>query len=123
MPPPSISMNRPLRSRDPGPSIPDAPGRCPLHQGQLGWNMLLPCEACIALAFVPADLSANSVVVKNDKNDVSIIFGKNDTSIIFDNSYAASGVFHLLVTCYISAMRLGPWILKLMLKSFSRETG
>ena len=48
MPPPSISMSRPLRSRDPGPSIPDAPGRCPLHQGQLGWNMLLPCEACVA---------------------------------------------------------------------------
>ena len=92
MPPPSISMSRPLRSRDPGPSIPDAPGRCPLHQGQLGWNMLLPCEACIALAFVPADLSANSVVVKNDKNYTSIIFVKNDTSIIFDNSYAAVDV-------------------------------
>ena len=61
MPPPSISMSRPLRSRDPGPSIPDAPGRCPLHQGQLGWNMLLPCEACISLAFVPAEsTSANS---------------------------------------------------------------
>ena len=51
MPPPSIRMTRPERSRDPGPSIPAAPGRCPLHQGQLGWNMQLPCEACIALAF------------------------------------------------------------------------
>ena len=60
MPPPNISMSRPLRSRDPGPSIPDAPGRCPLHQGQLGWNMLMPCEACTALAFVPAVSSANS---------------------------------------------------------------
>ena len=56
-------MSRPLRSRDPGHSIPDAPGRCPLHQGQLGWNMLLPCEACIALAYVPAELhSADSAV-------------------------------------------------------------
>ena len=50
MPPPSICTTRPMRSRDPGPSIPAAPGRCPLHQGQLGWNMLMPCEACIALA-------------------------------------------------------------------------
>ena len=57
MPPPSISMSRPLRSRDPGPSIPAAPGRCPLHQGQLGWNMLMPCEACIGLAYAIAVLS------------------------------------------------------------------
>ena len=66
MPAPSFSMSRPKRSCDPGPSIPDAPGRCPLHQGQLGWNMLLPCEACIALAFVPAEVpsSANSVGVE-----------------------------------------------------------
>ena len=51
MPPPCIGMSRPKRSCDPGPSISAAPGRCPLHQGQLGWNMLMPCEVCIALAF------------------------------------------------------------------------
>ena len=51
MAPPSICMTRPMRSRDPGPSIPAAPGRCPLHQGQLGWNMQLPCDACISLAY------------------------------------------------------------------------
>ncbi len=57
MPAPSLSMSRPSEAGGhPGPSIPESPGRFPLHQGQLGWNMLLPCEACIALAF-PGDAS------------------------------------------------------------------
>ena len=63
MPPPSFSMTRPKRSCDPGPSIPAAPGRCPLHRGQLGWNMLLPCEACIALAFHVPTVPSNSHAV------------------------------------------------------------
>ena len=62
MPPPCISM-RPKRSCDPGPSISAAPGRCPLHQGQLGWNMLVPCEACIAIAFTDVPKYSHSEVV------------------------------------------------------------
>ena len=63
MPPPSSNMNRLLRSPDPGPSTPAAPGRCPLHQGQLGWSMLLPCEVCLKAA--PYSAAVNSLPFKN----------------------------------------------------------
>ena len=52
MPAPSFSLSRPFEAGGLSrPSIPTSPGRCPLHQEQSGWNMPLPCEACIALAF------------------------------------------------------------------------
>ena len=69
-----------------------------MHHGQLGWNMLLPCEACIALAFVPAEsTSANSHAAVDPSG---IIQGATTGSLHAVNSHAkqtnsASGLVSL----------------------------